>query len=471
MVRNIIIIGAGEAGIMLSHEILSSNKLNHEYNIVGFFDDNINKKLDVPIKILGNLNSIKENIEHIKNSGVLIHEIIIAIPSAKQETLLSILNTISDLGIKHKILPGIFEIINGNFSIKDVRNIEPSDLLGREEVGFDEESLVSFYKGKTILVTGGAGSIGSEIVRQVITLPIKKVIALDHNENSLNDLILSQDCEKFDYVVCNVLDYKKMEDILDKHKPNVIFHASANKHLPLMEKYPEEAIKNNILATNRLANIVIEKNIEHFVFVSTDKAVRPTSLMGSSKRISERIILSLQSDKHNTDFKITRFGNVLGSNGSVIPIFKEQIKSGKAITVTHPDMVRFFMSIREAARLVIKSATIKNASIFTLDMGSQVRILDLARNMLALYGLTENDIPIVFTGIREGEKLYEEVLMEDETLVPSEYKKLFQAKDKQKPLTHDERIDMVSCFEAASLEADKEKIKALMRKYIDEYLG
>lgn len=470
MNKNIIIIGAGEAGVMLAREI--SLHFKNDYNILGFIDDDENKKSVLNMEVLGKIDETPNIVENYKFSNVRVDEIIIAIPSIDQKNLLKILNTVSLTNIKHKIVPGIFEIIRGNFSLRDVRNIKPSDLLGREEVGFDEDSLKEFYKDKTVLVTGGAGSIGSELVKQLITLPVKKVIALDINENGLHSLIMRvNDKSKFEYIISNVCDERKIDKVMNKHKPEVIFHAAAHKHLPLMEEYPEEAIKNNILATNKISTLAIKNKIKNFVFISTDKAVRPTSLMGASKRICERIIMSLSHEQSETDFKITRFGNVLGSNGSVIPIFEKQIKEGIAITVTHPEMVRFFMSIREAARLVIKSCTLKNAIIFTLDMGKPVKILDLAKNMLMLYGLSEREIPIKFTGIREGEKLYEEILMEDETLVASNYKKLFSAKDTAKPLDKKEREKMIEAFRKAAMDADKASIKALMREYIEEYKG
>lgn len=472
MTKNIIIIGAGDAGAMLAKEITSSKRFKSEYNILGFIDDDTNKKSVSNIKVLGKIKETPKIISHYKSKKIQVDEIIIAIPSLDDRELLTILNIVAATGVKHKIVPGVFEIIQGNFSLKDVRNLEPSDLLGREEVGFDEKSIKDFYENKTILVTGGAGSIGSELVRQLITLPVKKVIALDNSENAIHSLIMSlKEKDKFLYIVSNISDEAKIDKILSKYKPDVIFHAAAHKHLPLMEAYPEEAIKNNILATNKLAALTIKNKIKNFVFISTDKAVRPTSLMGASKRICERIIISLSHESTFTNFKITRFGNVLGSSGSVIPAFEKQIREGKEITVTHPEMVRFFMSIREAARLVIKSCSLKDAIIFTLDMGKPVKILDLAKNMLMLYGLSEKDVPIVFTGIREGEKLYEEILMEDETLVKSEYKKLFSAKDSVKPLSRKERENMIKEFEKASIEYDKEKIKKLMRKYIAEYTG
>lgn len=473
MIKNIIIIGAGDAGKMLAKEILSDK--NKDYNILCFLDDDENKKEVRSIKVKGKIKDIEKIANEYKSKNINIDEIIIAIPTLQKEELEKILNSISCAGIKHKIVPGIFEIIKGNFSLKDIRRLEPSDLLGREEIGFDEKEIYDYYKNKTVLVTGGGGSIGSELVRQLITLPVKKVIALEISENAIHSLIMSisssEDKDKFKYIISNVRDYIKIDKILKEYKPDIIFHAAAYKHLPFMEEYPEEAIKNNILATENIATLSIKNNIKNFVFISTDKAVRPTSLMGASKRICERMIMSFSHEQNSTIFKITRFGNVLGSSGSVIPVFERQIKEGKAITVTHPEMVRFFMSIREAARLVIKACSLNNGIIFSLDMGKPVKILDLAKNMLKVYGLNENDIPIVFTGIREGEKLYEEILMDDETLIPSQYKKLFIAKDTVKYLSPEERKIMIEEFDFASLESNKETIKNLMRKYIEEYSG
>lgn len=473
MIKNIVIIGAGDAGVMLAKEILSDK--NKDYNILCFLDDDENKKEICSIKVKGKIKDIEKIAVEYKLQNINIDEIIIAIPTLKQKELEKILNSISSTGIKHKIVPGIFEIIRGNFSLKDIRRLEPSDLLGREEIGFDEKEIYDYYKNKVVLVTGGGGSIGSELVRQLITLPVKKVIALDNSENAIHSLImsisLSENKDKFKYIISNVRDYIKTDKILKEYKPNIIFHAAAYKHLPFMEEYPEEAIKNNILATENISALAIKNDIKNFVFISTDKAVRPTSLMGASKRICERMIISFAHEQNSTIFKITRFGNVLGSSGSVIPVFERQIKEGHAITVTHPEMVRFFMSIREAARLVIKACTLDNGIIFTLDMGKPVKILDLAKNMLKVYGLNENDIPIIFTGIREGEKLYEEILTEDETLIASQYKKLFIAKDTVKCLTPEERKIMIDAFDLASLKSDKETIKNLMRKYIEEYSG
>lgn len=471
--KNIIIIGAGIAGEMLANEI--EYKYSLDYNILCFLDDDKSKKVVANKEVLGCIKDIYMVLDFYANNSIKVDEIIIAIPTLKQKELLEVLNIVSKTKIRHKIVPCIFEIIKGNFSLKDIRNIEPSDLLGREEVGFDETDVYDFYRDKVVLVTGGGGSIGSEIVRQLLTLPVSLVLALDNSESAIHTLLMSvhsNDRKNLKYIIANVLDSVKIENILKHYKVDIIFHAAAHKHLPFMEEYPEEAIKNNILATENISLLSIKHNVKHFVFVSTDKAVRPTSLMGASKRICERIITSLSFEQHTTSFRLTRFGNVLGSSGSVIPVFERQIRDGRAITVTHPEMVRFFMSIREAARLVIKSCTLENGVIFTLDMGKPVRILDLAYNMLKMYGLTEEDIPIVFTGIREGEKLYEEILMEDETLIESKYKKLFIAEDKTTQLSAVERKNMIEEFRLSSLSFDcKDKIKSLMRKYIEEYSG
>lgn len=470
MDKNIIIIGGGEAGIMLAHEIKASKSLDNKYNIIGFIDDNVDIKSILDIKVLGKVINIPSIVEQCSKNNIKIDQFIIAIPSADEKALSTILNTVLETKIKYKIVPGLFEIIKGSVSLKDIREIEISDLLGREEIGFGENLLKEFYRDKVVLVTGGAGSIGSEIIRQVITLPIKLVIALDYNENSLHSLVLSiNKNDKFSYVVANIADSVKIDKVLKEYRPDIIFHAGAHKHLPLMEKYPEEAIKNNILATNKLVNRAIKNNIKDFVFISTDKAVKPTSLMGCSKRICEIIIKSLSKETHNTRFKITRFGNVLGSNGSVIPLFEKQIKSGGPITVTHPDMIRFFMSIREAARLVIKSSTLNEGLIFALDMGKQIKIVDLAKNMIKLYGINSDDIEIVFTGIREGEKLYEELIMDSEKFLPSEYEKLFIVDNDLDILSKKEREEMISLFEEASISASKNDIKKLIREYISEY--
>ena len=373
--KNIVIIGAGNAGETLAYEILTSDD-NNEYNILCFLDDDENKKEikleNHSIEVKGKVKNIEAIIKEYKKNNTDIEEIIIAIPTLKQKELLEILDIIYPTGIKYKILPCFFEIIKGNASLKDIRNVEPSDLLGREEIGFDEKEICNYYKDKTILVTGGGGSIGSELVRQLITLPVKKVMALDNSESAIHSLIMSlndskneKNKHKFMYIISNVRDYVKVDKILKEEKPDIIFHAAAHKHLPFMEAYPEEAIKNNILATENVATLSIKNNIKNFVFISTDKAVRPTSLMGASKRICERMIMSLSHEQNSTAFKITRFGNVLGSSGSVIPVFERQIREGKALTVTHPEMVRFFMSIREAARLVIKACTL-NDGIYLL---------------------------------------------------------------------------------------------------------
>ena len=418
----------------------------------------------------------KKDIEKIakeyKSKNINIDEIIIAIPTLEQKELEKILNSISSTGIKHKIVPGIFEIIRGNFSLKDIRRIEPSDLLGREEIGFDEKEIYDYYKNKIILVTGGGGSIGSELVRQLITLPVKKAIALEISESAIHSLIMSinllENKDKFKYIISNVRDYIKIDKILKEYKPDIIFHAAAYKHLPFMEEYPEEAIKNNILATENIATLSIKNNIKNFVFISTDKAIRPTSLMGASKRICERMIISFSHEQNSTMFKITRFGNVLGSNGSVVPLFKQQIREGGPVTVTHPDIIRYFMTIPEAVSLVLQAgAYAQGGEIFILDMGEPVKILDLAENMIRLSGLVPGeDIEIKFTGLRPGEKLYEELLIDDDNKKETANKRIFIGQPiKIDEVEFDEKMKEL---EKATFSED-ENIRLVVKKLVPEY--
>lgn len=472
MKKRIIIIGAGDAGLMIAREFKTTEHLKQKYILVGFFDDDKAKKDVAGFSVLGSVEDIPSFCEKMISEGTPCHEAIIAIPSAEQKDIAKILNALRKAGIKTRIIPGMFEIIKGDVKAYQIRDIAPSDLLGREEIGFDEEEIISFYKDKVVFVTGGAGSIGSEIVKELLKLPVKKVFALDYNENSIHEIYLScKNDPRFFYIISNVRDTKKIEYIIQRDRPDIIFHAAAHKHVHLMEHFPEEAVKNNVLAAKELLDIIVKNKVKHFLFVSTDKAVRPTSVMGATKRIVERIIMSYSEMYKDTSFKITRFGNVLGSSGSVIPIFEKQIKQGGPVTVTHPDMVRYFMSIPEATRLVIKSASLDYGNIFVLDMGKPVKILDLAKNMILLYGYDEDEIQIKFTGIREGEKLYEELLMDDESLLPSPYKKLFIAKDKYGILGKKEIEKMAhKLYQSSENNSDRENIFALIKEYVPEYI-
>lgn len=462
MVR-LIIIGAGEAGQMIASEILKHPELNGLYEICGFLDDDIEKKDLLGLPVLGLISQAHEIIE-----AVQADEALLAIPSASSGEISRILSFLEDTRIPLRVLPGFYEIVQGAASFHQTRPFEAADLLGREEVDFDIAELTPFYSDQTVLVTGAGGSIGSEIVGQLLELPVKRVVAFGHGENSIHELLQKYSGEKrLSYVIGDVRDEKKLNFTMKKFCPDVVFHAAAHKHVPLMEDYPEEAVKNNILGSFLCARAAIRAGVKEFLFVSTDKAVNPTSVMGASKRTAERLLLSMGNDR--TRFRLTRFGNVLGSRGSVVPIFKRQIEAGGPLTVTHPDVTRFFMSIREAARLVIKSVTIPEGKVFVLDMGKPVKIADLARNMIRAMGKSEKEIPIVFTGLRPGEKLYEEVLTATEALSETRYEKLFISEKYEAKLGKFRRFLLLKSFERAAICGSRSEILRLITKVVPEY--
>lgn len=463
--RRVLIIGAGEAGRMLVDEYNKNIQLKNKYEIVGFLDDY--KKNEVSgFKILSEINNAKEIIEKYK-----IDDVLIAIPSAKQSLITKIINSINGSDVRIRIVPLLSEIIEGEVKLSQIRDFEPADFLGREEVSFDIKKISHFYKGKTILVTGGGGSIGSELVKQLLNLPVKKIFVLGHGENSIHELICRVNGNnKFDYIIGDVTNYKKIKHELSRIKPDIIFHAAAHKHVVLMERFPDEALRNNVLGTYNVAKLAGKLKISKFVLISTDKAINPTSIMGASKRISEKIVLALSKIYPETSYSLTRFGNVLGSRGSVLQIFKAQIEKGGPVTVTHPEATRYFMSIREAARLVIKSCTLNNnGKIFVLDMGKPVRILDLAKNMIRLYGSKLEDIPIVFTGLREGEKLHEQILTDREKILKTKFKKLFVTEEKDKVMNRFELKAMILEIKNAINSYNNELIKSVIKKYVPEY--
>lgn len=412
----ILIIGGGIAGKILIDQLLKRK----EYKIIGIIDDNITDKKIKKIPVLGKTINIDKVTLKYK-----IEEIIIAIPSADQKTINKIIQNIKS-NIKINIIPGYYEIIEKSFfKLNQIKKIESSDLLGREEIGLDKKIISKKFKNKIIFVTGGGGSIGSEIIRQLLTLPIKKVIALGHGENSIFDLVQEyKNNKKFDYVIGDIKDQAKMEYEIKKHKPSIIFHTAAHKHVFLMEKYPDEAIKNNILGTYNCAIAAIKAKVKDFILISTDKAVEPESIMGMTKNHAEKIINSLNKFQNTTNLSIVRFGNVLGSRGSVIPIFERQIKLGGPVTITNPDVTRYFMSIREAARLVIKGAYLNNGKTYILDMGKPIKIIDLAKNLIKLS--QNNSIKIVTTGLTKGEKLEEKLFTNKETKTKTKFNKLYE---------------------------------------------
>lgn len=412
--KNVLIVGAGEAGNALVKEIKESNYI--ELNIVGMIDDDPNKlgKFMHGIKVVGAKAAIPDVVEQL---GV--QEIIIAIPTATVLQMKEILEICKSTGCELKRLPGMYQLVNGEVSVAKLKDVDVNDLLGRDPIQVDLDSIMGYVSGKTILVTGGGGTIGSELCRQIASHKPKQLIIFDIYENSTYDiqLELKRKYPELDLVVLigSVRNTKRVDWLFKTYKPEIVYHAAAHKHVPLMEDSPNEAVKNNVLGTWKIAKAADQYGVKRFVMISTDKAVNPTNIMGASKRICEMIIQTY-NNRSKTEYVAVRFGNVLGSNGSVIPIFKKQIEEGGPVTVTHPDIIRYFMTIPEAVSLVLQAgAYAKGGEIFVLDMGEPVKILDLAKNLILLSGhRPDEDIRIVFTGLRPGEKLYEEMLMKEE---------------------------------------------------------
>lgn len=367
----------------------------------------------------------------VKNHNI--DKIIIAMPSASGEVIREIVGICEKTGVDLKIMPGVFDMVSGQLDTNEIREVQVEDLLGREPVSVNLEDVAGYLTGEVVLITGGGGSIGSELCRQVARFNPAKLVVVGHGENSVFDIEqeLRVDNPTLD-VATEILDVKdrdKVHIVFQRYKPGVVFHAAAHKHVPLMEKNPEEALKNNVMGTSNLTEAADEAKVKTFVLISTDKAVNPTSIMGTTKRVAEMVIQSMDK-RSETKFVAVRFGNVLGSRGSVIPTFKRQIAKGGPVTVTHPDMVRFFMTIPEASQLVIQAGSMaEGGEIFILDMGQPVKILDLARDLISLSGFEPDvDIKIKFTGMRPGEKLYEELLTAEEGTSATKHKRIFVAK-------------------------------------------
>ncbi len=424
-----LIIGAGDAGEQILRSIISSK--NSPYSPVGFIDDS-SVKQGVSIhgyRVLGKILDIPKII-----ASHQVKELIIALPSARNETIKKAVELGRKAGLKRiKITPPLSEVIDGRISFKNLKDVDVEDLLGRKEVNLDTKQIESFIKNKVILVTGAAGSIGSELSRQTAKFNPSLLLLLDQDETGIFNI--SKELEnnfsdfKIQPIVADVRDKEKISEIFKKFQPKIVFHAAAYKHVPLMEKNPDEAVKNNIFGTENLAKNSLNNNVEKFIFISTDKAVNPTSVMGATKRVSEMICQSY-NQKNHTKFISVRFGNVLNSRGSVIPIFREQIRKGGPVQVTHKDMKRYFMLTSEACLLVMQSGAMgQGGEVFVLDMGKPVKIWDLAKEMIKLSGFEpDKDIAIVFTGIRPGEKLFEEILTAEEGTVATQNQKIFMAK-------------------------------------------
>ena len=424
----VMIIGAGKAGTLILKEMKASEKV-HGYPVC-MIDDDKDKQGRVidGVSIMG---SRKDIARLVREKGI--DEIYVAIPTAPPEDIKDILKICQETGCQVKILPGVYQLMNGEVTISRLRKVEIEDLLGREQVNVNLDEIMGYVKGKVVLVTGGGGSIGSELCRQLAGHKVRQLIIFDIYENNAYEIQqeLKRKYPDLDMVVLigSVRNTNRLDYLFRTYRPDIVYHAAAHKHVPLMEDSPNEAIKNNVLGTYKTARAAIKYKAQRFILISTDKAVNPTNIMGASKRLCEMVV-QMSNQKSSTEFVAVRFGNVLGSNGSVIPLFKQQIESGGPVTVTHKDIIRYFMTIPEAVSLVIQAgAYAKGGEIFVLNMGNPVRILDMAENLIRLSGYEPyKDIDICFTGLRPGEKLYEELLMDEEGLQKTVNDRIFIGK-------------------------------------------
>ncbi len=466
--NNIMIYGAGDAGISTSAIFKDGKEVNSK--VIGFIDDNkkkVHNKIDgIPIYHSSEVDEYFVITNNVK-------EVIISNQTMSSDKMLEITDKFSELNVKVKIVPPFEDWLNGNLETKQIKEVNIEDLLGREAIRFENPTLEKEFSGKVILVTGAAGSIGSEIVRQVFRYKYKQLILLDVAESPLFDLqqhFIRRKAKNIEFIVSDVRNQERMEFLYDSYQPDIIFHASAYKHVPFMEENPYEAIRINVQGTRIMADLAVKHNAEKFVMISTDKAVNPTNVMGASKRLAELYVSSLK-DEGKTKFITTRFGNVLGSNGSVIPTFKAQIKEGGPLTVTHPEITRFFMTIPEACRLVLEAGAMGDGGeIFVFDMGKSVKIFDLAVKMIRLSGFKyPDDIAIKIIGLRPGEKIYEEVLSNDENTVPTYHNRIKIAKvrqiSKQKVQQQIEEL----CEVIATM--DKMKIVGKMKEIVPEFVS
>ena len=425
---NVMVIGAGAAGNMILKEMESSRYLNLQAKCIIDDQPGCHGKMLRGVPIVGGRDKILEAVPHYG-----IDEIILAIPSASVQVKKDILDICKETGCKLRTVPGVYQLVNGEVSVSKLKEVEIEDLLGREPIRINTEEVFGYVSGKTILVTGGGGSIGSELCRQIASHNPKQLIIVDIYENNAyqiqQELIRKYPDLNLLVLIASVRNTNRINSIFAQYRPDIVYHAAAHKHVPLMETSPNEAIKNNVMGTYKTAMAADKYGAEKFVLISTDKAVNPTNVMGASKRICEMVV-QMMNQKSKTNFVAVRFGNVLGSNGSVIPLFKQQIAEGGPVTVTHPDIIRYFMTIPEAVSLVLQAgAYAKGGEIFVLDMGKPVKIVDLATNLIKLSGYKPGeDIEIKFTGLRPGEKMYEELLMDEEGLKKTDNKLIFIGK-------------------------------------------
>lgn len=465
--NNVMIIGAGEATNVIMREIQNSSYLANS-NIACIIDDDRRKvgKYIRGVKVIGTRDKIKEAAKLYD-----IDEIIFAIPSASNEVKRDILNICKETDCTLKILPGVYQMVDGEINVNSIRNVDVLDLLGRDPIEVDIESIMGYVKDKVIMVTGGGGSIGSELCRQLVSHKPKQLIIFDIYENNAYDI---QQELKINYPDANVVtligsirNVSRLESVFAQYKPDIVYHAAAHKHVPLMEVSPDEAVKNNVVGTWNVARMADKYGVKKFVMISTDKAVNPTNVMGATKRICEMIVQTY-NEISKTDFVAVRFGNVLGSNGSVIPLFERQIEAGGPVTVTDPNIIRYFMTIPEAVSLVLQAgAYAKGGEIFILDMGEPVKIDDLAKNLIRLSGYTLGvNMEIKYTGLRPGEKLYEELLMKEEGLQETDNKLIHIGK----PIEFDKE-NFFDNLEKLKEEAYSEtgNIRESLKKVVDTY--
>ena len=468
--KRLLIIGAGDGGEKIYREIQNNARL--QYAVVGFLDDDaakIGRKIH-GIPVLGRISDIKKIAKKINAD-----EALIAIPSATSSQMRTILAHCRESGIKFKTIPGMGELINGEVTVKTIREVDYRDLLGREIIKLDEDKIGSYLKGMRVMVTGAGGSIGSELCRQICRFKPECVLLYERAESPLFEINheLNQDFGGIETVplLADVRDKKQLEKVFAKYQPYTVFHAAAYKHVPMLEMQPWKAVDNNINGTANLIEITNKFNVDRFVFVSTDKAVRPANVMGASKRIAEMLIQSQNGcGLSTTKYMTVRFGNVVGSVGSVVPLFKKQIQKGGPVTVTHPDVTRFFMTIPEACQLILQAGAMGNGGeIFLLDMGTSIKIVDMARDLIRLSGFEpEEDIKIEYVGLRPGEKLYEELIIEGEDVIPTSHEKIMVLKgmDCNIQLLNGKIDQLMQIAKGQQAQKIREKIKEIVPEYL-----
>lgn len=462
--ENLLIVGAGDAGAMLARELEQNDAAT--ISIVGFVDDDEKKQKGrlAGFPILGTIRDLPAVVRKHK-----VDTIVIAIPSADGDAIRQIDRQCRKTGANVRIMPGIYEMISGEAGMGELREIRLEDLLRRDPIQLDFDQITGYIAGKTVLITGAGGSIGSELSRQISRVGAKEIILLGRGENSIyeihQELRRKFPDQTYHTVIANITDRDRMERIFKRFQPQVVFHAAAHKHVPLMEIQPEEAVKNNVFGTKNVAELADENHAEIFVLISTDKAVNPTSVMGATKRTAELVLQEINQHS-KTKFVTVRFGNVLGSRGSVVPLFEKQIAAGGPVTVTHKEMTRFFMTIPEAVQLVLQAGSqAEGGEVFLFDMGKPVKINDMAEDLIRLHGLTPGrDIKIVYTGLRPGEKLYEELLTSEEGTTSTKHKKIFKARIQ--PL---DEADLKQSLQTLKETTDKQVILQTLKHMIPTY--